>query len=106
MVGRNSVKSAERVLQILEYLRESARLSDVANRLNHPISSASALNCMVDLGYMQFDEAARHYMPAARSPSTGDGCAWAFSTVGGQARSHRRGVLFIDENAGKHHSRY
>lgn len=69
-MNRNSVKSAERVFQILEYFartREPARLGEVANRLNHPVSSVSALlKCMVDLGYMQFDEETRYYMPAAR----------------------------------------
>ncbi|MBN9888914.1 IclR family transcriptional regulator [Salipiger abyssi] len=67
---RNSVKSAERVFQILEYFahkREPARLSDVANSLAHPVSSVSALlKCMVDLGYMNFDDRTRRYMPAAR----------------------------------------
>ncbi|AJE46814.1 IclR family transcriptional regulator [Celeribacter indicus] len=67
---RNSVKSAERVFQILEHFartREPARLSEVAASLDHPVSSVSALlKCMVDQGYMNFDDRTRRYMPAAR----------------------------------------
>lgn len=69
-MAKNSVKSAERVFQILEYfarMRKPARLSEVAKHLEHPISSVSALlKCMVDLGYVQFDEDTRHYVPSAR----------------------------------------
>lgn len=67
---KKSVKSAERVFQILEHFartREPARLSEVANSLEHPVSSVSALlKCMVDQGYMTFDDRTRRYMPAAR----------------------------------------
>lgn len=69
-MSRHSVKSAERVFRILEDFartREPARLSDLARRLGHPVSSVNALlKCMVDLGYMEFDDTSHRYYPAAR----------------------------------------
>jgi len=64
------VKSAERVFRILEHFsrtRKPARLSDVAASLDVPISSASALlKSMVSLGYLDYDEQERSYLPAVR----------------------------------------
>lgn len=72
-----SVKSAERVFQILEYFahtREPARLSEIATTLGYPVSSVSALlKCMVDQGYMEFDVQKHCYIPSARLAHLG---AW------------------------------
>lgn len=77
-----SVKSAERVFQILEYFartREPARLSDIAMDLAFPVSSVSALlKCMVTQGYMDYDEQRRRYIPSARLAHLG--CWLSFDT--------------------------
>ena len=64
------VKSAVRVLEILEYFAKrqaGARLSDVALALGYPTSSAEALlKTLAKQGYMHFDAATRRYTPSAR----------------------------------------
>lgn len=69
-MSASSVKSASRVFEILEYFartRKAARLTDISGELGYPVSSLNALlKCMVSLGYMEFDETARVYMPSAR----------------------------------------
>lgn len=69
-MNNGSVKSAERVFQILEYFartRKPARLTEIANSLGFPISSVRALLiCMVKHGYMEIDDDDRRYIPAAR----------------------------------------
>jgi len=66
----SSVKSAGRVFEILEYFaraRKPARLSEIATNLSYPISSVNALlKCMVQEGYMNYDELNRRYVPSAR----------------------------------------
>lgn len=66
----SSVKSAGRVFEILEYFartRRAARLSEIATNLGYPISSVNALlKCMVQEGYMNYDELNRCYLPSAR----------------------------------------
>lgn len=66
----NSVKSAIRVFEILEYFartRRAARLTEISAALSYPVSSLNALlKCMVSLGYMDFDETAHLYLPSAR----------------------------------------
>ncbi len=67
---RNSVKSAVRVFEVLEYFarfRKPSRLRDIVLYLDYPTSSVNALmKSMVAQGYMQFDETTHRYMPAAR----------------------------------------
>ena len=67
---RESVKSAVRVFEILEFFaryRKPSRLRDIVHYLGYPTSSVNALmKSMVAQGYMRFDEATHRYMPAAR----------------------------------------
>ena len=64
------VKSAARVLEIFELfseLRREARLGEVARRLDYPQSSTSVLlKNLVTLGYLQFDEETKSYIPSPR----------------------------------------
>jgi DNA-binding IclR family transcriptional regulator len=65
-----SVKSACRVFEILEHFKdkqEPLRLSDIAERLDYPVSSTSALlKTMLDQGYLQFDKISKRYFPSPR----------------------------------------
>ncbi|WP_249137372.1 IclR family transcriptional regulator [Bradyrhizobium tropiciagri] len=65
-----SVKSAGRVLRILEFFDEiqrEARVSEIAERLSFPQSSTSILlNCLVDLGYMDYLPESRCFLPSPR----------------------------------------
>ena len=64
------VKSAGRVLQILELFDEiqrEARVSEIAGRLNLPQSSTSMLlKSLVRLGYLDYDPASRSFLPSPR----------------------------------------
>jgi DNA-binding IclR family transcriptional regulator len=68
--GSNLVKSAERVIQILELfddLKSCATVADIADKLNYPQSSTSALlRSLVVLGYLSHDAHSRVYMPTSR----------------------------------------
>ncbi len=65
-----SVKSAGRVLRILEFFDEiqrDARVAEVAERLAFPQSSTSILlNCLVELGYMDYLPESRSFLPSPR----------------------------------------
>jgi DNA-binding IclR family transcriptional regulator len=65
-----SVKSAGRVLRILEFFDEiqrEARVTEIAERLSFPQSSTSILlNCLVDLGYMDYLPESRSFLPSPR----------------------------------------
>ena len=65
-----SVKSAGRVLRILEFFDEiqrEARVAEIAERLSSPQSSTSILlNCLVDLGYMDYLPESRSFIPSPR----------------------------------------
>lgn len=65
-----SVKSAGRVLRILEFFDEiqrEARVAEVAERLSFPQSSTSILlNCLVELGYMDYLPESRSFIPSPR----------------------------------------
>lgn len=65
-----SVKSAGRVLRILEFFDEiqrDARVAEVAERLGFPQSSTSILlNCLVELGYMDYLQESRSFLPSPR----------------------------------------
>jgi DNA-binding IclR family transcriptional regulator len=65
-----SVKSAGRVLRILEFFDEiqrEARVAEIAERLSFPQSSTSILlNCLVDLGYMDYLPESRSFLPSPR----------------------------------------
>jgi DNA-binding IclR family transcriptional regulator len=64
------VKSAGRVLQILEFFDEvqrDAKVQEIANRLNFPQSSTSVLlKCLVQMGYLDHDKATRSFLPSPR----------------------------------------
>lgn len=65
-----SVKSAGRVLRILEFFDEiqrEARVAEIAERLSFPQCSTSILlNCLVDLGYMDYLPESRSFIPSPR----------------------------------------
>lgn len=64
------VKSAGRVLQVLEFFDEvqrEARVQEIAERLSFPQSSTSVLlKCLVQLGYLDYDAASRSFLPSPR----------------------------------------
>ena len=66
----DKVKSAARVIEILEYFsehREPARMSELTAALGYPASSVTALlRTLVAMGYMDFDQATHRYFPATR----------------------------------------
>jgi DNA-binding IclR family transcriptional regulator len=70
------VKSAVRVLQILEYfdeVRGPATIVNIAKALRYPQSSASALlRSMVAMGYLEYDPLERTYLPTDRVPLLGN----------------------------------
>ncbi|WP_084581263.1 helix-turn-helix domain-containing protein [Sphingomonas azotifigens] len=69
------VKSAVRVLEILEYFdrrRGAATVGDVANDLGYPQSSTSALmRSLVAVGYLSYDAHERAFLPTHRLPLLG-----------------------------------
>lgn len=70
------VKSAGRVLQVLEYFDEVQRpitAIEVAGMLKMPQSSTSALlQSLVLMGYLYFDRVARTYVPSCRTALLGN----------------------------------
>ena len=66
----SKVKSARRVIQVLEYfdeMRSDASVMDVARALDMPQSSTTELlKCLSDLGYLAYDPRVRRYMPTHR----------------------------------------
>src|ERR1035437_10867635 len=73
---RNVVKSAARVLQILEFFDEVKRPTSVAEVAEHhgwPHSSSSVLmRSLVALGYLHYDPSERSYFPSTRVALLGD----------------------------------
>lgn len=76
-VQPSAVKSAARVLELLDYfdaIRRPARASEIASQLGYPQSSTSVLlRRLVTLGYMSFESKGRTYIPSIRVASIG---AW------------------------------
>ncbi len=70
MPAQPPVKSARRVLEILELFSQGVRAAtvmDVANALAYPQSSTTALlSTLTSLGYLRFDPATRTYSPTLR----------------------------------------
>jgi DNA-binding IclR family transcriptional regulator len=64
------VKSAARVLEILEYfddVKQQARVTDITDRFGYPQSSASyLLKSLTQMGYLEFNPSSRTYMPTTR----------------------------------------
>jgi DNA-binding IclR family transcriptional regulator len=71
------IKSAQRVLEVLEYFnaeRREGTVMDIARTYGYPQSSTSELlSCLVALGYLRRDLRARTYRPSARVAMLG---AW------------------------------
>jgi len=90
------IKSAQRVLEILEYFnaeRREGTVMDIARTYGYPQSSTSELlSCLVALGYLRRDLYARTYKPSARVAVLG---AWI------QPHLFRKGYLLplMDELA-------
>ncbi|MGF7150165.1 DNA-binding IclR family transcriptional regulator [Sphingomonas zeicaulis] len=65
-----TIKSAHRVLEILEYFdqdRRYATVMDMSRTLNYPQSSTSELlRCLTRLGYLHYNRTRRTYSPTAR----------------------------------------
>lgn len=81
------IKSAQRALEILEYFQAGtaeATVMDIARSMGYPQSSTSELlGCLVVLGYLHHDRAARTYRPTARVAVLG---AWVQPTLFRQGR--------------------
>jgi len=69
-MAQKTVKSAGRVLEILEYfddVKRPATVMELANALGYPQSSASALlRSLVTTGYLNFDPHTRMYISSSR----------------------------------------
>jgi DNA-binding IclR family transcriptional regulator len=81
------IKSAQRALEILEFFqsgRNQATVMDIARAMGYPQSSTSELlGCLVVLGYLHHDRAARTYRPTARVAVLG---AWVQPNLFRQGR--------------------
>lgn len=69
-MAENKVKSAQRVLQVLEYFDEiqrDASVMDISRALSMPQSSTTELlRTLVDMGYLSYKVEGRRYMPTHR----------------------------------------
>lgn len=69
-LGPKKIKSAQRALEVLEYFqreRGEATVMEIARAMGYPQSSTSELlSCLVALGYLKHNRAARCYEPTAR----------------------------------------
>ncbi len=69
-IEQKTVKSAGRVLEILEYfddLQRQSTVMEIADALGYPQSSTSALlRSLVSLGYLNYDAFARTYITSSR----------------------------------------
>jgi DNA-binding IclR family transcriptional regulator len=70
-----SVKSAQRVVEVFEYFaqrRAPATLTQISDALGYPASSAFALlNTLRDLGYLDYAQADRTFVPTVRAALLG-----------------------------------
>ena len=73
--GTNTVKSAQRVLEVIEYFTEerpSASVTEISRALSYPQSSTSVLlRCLRQLGYLYYDRFHRTYRLSARAALLG-----------------------------------
>ena len=87
---RPVVKSASRVLEVLELFNEQRRplkLQEIYELLDYPQSSATHLmKTLVQLGYINYNRATRSYVPSCRVRTLG---SWMSSAMYGQQRYHR-----------------
>lgn len=72
----SQVKSASRAIEILEYFRrvqQERSMSEIANDLGYPQSSATVLlKTLINMGYLNFDRRARLYFPTPKVTSLGN----------------------------------
>jgi DNA-binding IclR family transcriptional regulator len=72
---KKAVKSAQRVLEVLEYMSDdcrSVKVMDLSRALGYPQSSTSELlSSLVHLGYLRLDRANRTFHPTARIAALG-----------------------------------
>jgi DNA-binding IclR family transcriptional regulator len=70
MSDTQTIKSARRVLEVLEYFAQGvpgATVTEIANALAYPQSSTSVLlSSLATLGYLKFDADGRRYSPTLR----------------------------------------
>ncbi len=87
MAPRDPVKSARRVLEILERFEAEKRplgVSEIAQVLGYPLSSTSMLlNTLARLGYLNLDPASRKFAPTMSVAMLGD---WIVSGDEGRSR--------------------
>jgi len=73
---RSVVKSASRTLEVLELFserRRPLRLHEIYEHLDYPQSSATnLLKSMVVMGYLNYNRAARTYIPTSKVGSLGN----------------------------------
>lgn len=85
-IENKTVKSAGRVLEILEYfddLQRQSTVMEIADALGYPQSSTSALlRSLVSLGYLNYDAHARTYVTSSRVALLGSWVNSAFFAEG------------------------
>ncbi len=90
MPGIRAIKSAERVLNLFEYfsrVQKPLAVSEIARGLDIPQPSASMLLANLrHLGYLDYDQATRRYVPSIRITLLGSWIERHFSSSGGLAR--------------------
>src|SRR5271170_5555942 len=86
LLQRSTVKSAARVLAILEYfddVQRSSTITEISEELGYPQSSTSALmRSLVSLGYLNYDRHARTFVPSTRVALLGSWLNSRFVTEG------------------------
>lgn len=100
-VEQHVVKSAGRVLQILEFfddIRRTATATEIANTFGFPQSSTSQLlRSMLAEGYVQFDRETRRYGPSMRVSLLGSWCDDRFIGEGAMLHMMKR----LNERTGR-----
>lgn len=90
-MARETIKTAKRVFEILEYfdvVQRPLTLREVAVHFDYPVSSASAvLKSLFMLGYVDYDRLTRTYMPTMRMFQLGQ---WVQGALFGE-----RGILAL-----------
>ena len=81
-MDQSVIKTAGRVFEVLEYLREVRRpvtVREISERLAYPLSSAQVLlKSIATLGYLRYDPSVRAYLASPRLASVGD---WVLDTM-------------------------
>jgi DNA-binding IclR family transcriptional regulator len=86
-VSLTPIKSAHRVLQVLDYFRQHRRpssLKQICEALGYPQSSATVLmKNLTQLGYLSYERTTRLYFPTLRVAALGD---WISHALFGQGQ--------------------